>query len=99
MRDSLGITGKKDPLHRNDECILVEISLKEAAAFDLDVTVTGQSFGEYVYESGTEKNMVSVSEYKLVKDTKAKKLDELSYKHRKSRKRKLRIDKDLIRVV
>ena len=99
MRDSLGITGKKDPLKHNDESILVEISLKEAAAFDLDVTVTGQSFGEFVYESGTERNMVSMYEYKLVKDTKAKKLDELSYKHRQSRKRKLGIDKYLIRVV
>ena len=99
MRDSLGITGKKDPLKHNDESILVEISLKEAAAFDLDVTVTGQSFGEFVYESGTEGNMVSMYEYKLVKDTKAKKLDELSYKHRQSRKRKLGTNKYLIRVV
>ena len=40
--------------------------------------------------------MVSMYEYKLVKDTKAKKLDKLSYKHRKSRKRKLGIDKYLI---
>ena len=99
MRDSLGITGKKDPLKRTDESILVEISLKEAAAFDLDKIVTGQSFGEFLCESGTEGNMVSIYEYKLVKDTKAKKLDELSYKHRQSQKRKLGIDKNLIRAV
>ena len=42
--------------------------------------------------------MVSMCEYKLVKDTKAK-LDELSYKHRQLWKRKLGIDKDLIRAI
>ena len=99
MRNSLGIAGKKDPLKRNDKSILVEISLKEAATFDLHKIVTGQSFGEFVCESRTEGNMVSIYEYKLVKDTKAKKLDKLSYKHRQSRKRKLGIDKDLIRAV
>ena len=73
MRGSLGIRGKKDPLKRNAESILVEISLKEAATCDLDVTVTLQNFGEFVYESGTEGNTVSMFEYRLIKDTKAKK--------------------------
>ena len=84
MRDSLGITGKKDSLKCSDESILVEISLKEAAAFDLDVSVTGKSFREFIYDSGTKRNMVSMYEYKLVKYSEAKKLDKLPYKHRKS---------------
>ena len=43
--------------------------------------------------------MVSIYEYKVVKDAKAIKLDKLSYKHRQSRKSKLGIDKNLIRAV
>ena len=58
----------------------------------------GQSLGEFAYESGSKGNMVSMCEYKLVKDTKAK-LDELSYKRRQLWKRKLGIDKDLIRAI
>ena len=100
MRDSLGVTGKKDPLKRSDESIKVEISLHQAAPHDLDITVIGQSFGEFVYEVGTEGNMVNLFEYKIVKDTRDKKLDELAYNYRQSRKRKLMgLDRDIVRQI
>ena len=62
LRDSLEATGKKDPLKRSDESIKVEISLRDATPFDLDITMTGQSFSEFVYEQGSDGNMVSLFE-------------------------------------
>ena len=41
LRDSLGVTGKNDPLKRSDESVKVEISLHDAAPFDLDIPMTG----------------------------------------------------------
>ena len=38
MRNSLGYTGKKDPMKRDDSSIYVEILVKDAAENDLDVT-------------------------------------------------------------
>ena len=50
LRDSLGVTGKKDPLKRSGKSVKVEISLRDAAPFHLDITMTAQSFSEFVYE-------------------------------------------------
>ena len=69
MRDSLGATGKEDAMKRNDFSIKVEISLKEAAATDLDIMVYGQGYGEYVYKSNKEGNMIQLYEYKVVEMT------------------------------
>ena len=60
----------------------VEILLHQAAPHDLDITVIGQSFSEFVYKVGTEGNMVNLFEYKIVKDTRDKKLGELAYNYR-----------------
>ena len=62
MRDSLGATGKKDTMKRNDSSIKVEISLKEATSHDLDKMVFGQGYGEYVFESNSDKNMIQFFE-------------------------------------
>ena len=97
MRDSLCVTGKKDSLRRSDESIKVEISLYQAAPYDSDITVKEQSFGEFVYEVGTEGHMVNFFEYKTVKDTRDKKLDELAYNYRQSRMGKLMgLDRDIV---
>ena len=67
--------------------------IQDTAPRDLDITVIGQSFGEFVYEVGTEGNMVNI----IVKDTRDKKLDELAYNYRQSRKRKLMgLDRDIV---
>ena len=83
MRDSLGVTGKKDPFKQSDESIKVETSLHQKFPHDLDINVIGQIFGEFVYEVGTGGNMVNLFEYKIVKDTRDKKLDELAYNYTK----------------
>ena len=71
--------------------------IQDTAPRDLDITVIGQSFGEFVYEVGTEGNMVNLFEYKIVKYTRDKKLDELAYNYRQSRKRKLMgLDRDIV---
>ena len=88
MRNSLDVTRKKDPLKQSDESIKVQVSLHQAAPRNLDITVIGQSFGEFVYEVRTEENMVNLFEHKIVKDTRDTKLDELAYNYRQSRKRK-----------
>ena len=87
MRDSLGVTGKKDPFKQSDESIKVETSLHQKFPHDLDINVIGQSFGEFVYEVGTEGNMVNLFEYKIVKDTRDKKLDELAYNYTKQKEK------------
>ena len=38
-------------MKRDDSSIKVEILLRDATKYDLDVTVVGQGFGEFVYES------------------------------------------------
>ena len=38
MGNSLGITGKKDPLKQSDESIKAEVSLHQAAPHKLDIT-------------------------------------------------------------
>ena len=57
LRDSLEATGKKDPLKCSDESIKVEISIRDATPFDLDITIS-----EFVYEQGSDGNMVSLFE-------------------------------------
>ena len=80
MRNSLGYTGKKDPRKRDDSSINVEISLRDAAEYDLDITVVGQGFSEFVYESGKDENMIQMYEYKVVQDEKSKKLVDITYR-------------------
>ena len=83
MRNSLGVTGKKDPLKQSDELIKVKVSLHQAAPHNLDITVIGQSFGEYLYMKSEQKKTWLI--YSSTRDTK---LDELAYNYRQSRKRK-----------
>ena len=99
MRDSLGATGKKDAMKRNDSSVKVEISLKEAAPHDLDIMVFGQGYGEYVFESNSDGNMIQFFEYKVVEDDNSKKLNEVTYRESKSRKRKWGIDRECTRVI
>ena len=76
LRDSLGVAGKKDSLKRSDESIKIEISLRDAAPYDLDIIMMRQSFLEFAYEKGSDGNLVSLFEYRIVKDDKDKKLME-----------------------
>ena len=87
MRNSLGYTGKKDPRKRDDSSINVEISLRDAAEYDLDITVVGQGFSEFVYESGKDGNMIQMYEYKVVQDEKSKKLFDITYRESQKSKK------------
>ena len=62
MRDSLGVAGKKDAMKRNDASVKLEISLKEAALHNLDIMMFGQGYGEYVFESNSDGNMIQFFE-------------------------------------
>ena len=99
MRDSLGATGKKDAMKRNDSSVKVEISLKEAAPHDLDIMVLGQGYGEYVIESNSDGNMIQFFEYKVVEDDNSTQLIEVTYRESKSRKRKWGIDRERTRAI
>ena len=73
MRDSLGITGKNDPLKPREKSIKIKISLHEV------------------------ETVVHLFGYRIVKDRRDKKLDELAYNYRQSRKRKLMdLDRDIV---
>ena len=98
LRDSLGVTGKKDPLKHSDESIKLEISFRDVTPFNLDITMTGQSFLKFVYEQGSNGNIVSLFEYRIVKGDKDKKLEEYANNFRLYRKRKLiRFDQEISR--
>ena len=99
LRDSSGATGKKDAMKRNYSSVKVEILLRKAATTDLDITVCGQGYREYVYESNEDGNMIQLYEYRVVEDDNNKKLNEINYRASKSRKRKLGIDRDSVRAI
>ena len=79
LRESLGLTGKKDPIkNNNNNDILVEISLREQAREDIPVTMTGQSFHEYVYEENDRGYLIQKHEYGIKGKLKRKLHDELN---------------------
>ena len=98
-RDSLGATGKKDAMKRNDSSVKVEISLKEATLHDLDIMVLSQGYGEYIFESNSDGNMIQFFESKVVEDNNSIKLNEVTYRDLKSRKRKWGIDREHTRAI
>ena len=59
---------------------------------DLDIMVFAQGYGEYVFESNSDGNMIQFFEYKVVEDDNSKKLREVTYKESKSRKREWGFD-------
>ena len=62
--------------------------------------MTGQTFLEFVYEQGSDGNMVSLFECRIVKDKKDKKLKEYANNLRLNRKRKLiGFDQEILRQV
>ena len=99
MKDSLSAMGNKDTMKRNDSSVKVEIWLKEAAPHDLDIMVFGQAYGEYVFESNSDRNMIHFFEYKVVEDDNSKKSKVVTYRESKSRKRKWGIDRERTRAI
>ena len=87
-------------MKRDNLSINVEIFLRDAVEYDLDVIVVGQVFSEFVYESGKDRNMIQMYEYKVVKDEKSKKLDDITYRVSQSKKRKLGgVDWELLQAI
>ena len=78
LRESLGLTGKKDPIKNNNNDILVEISLREQAREDIPVTMTGQSFHEYVYKENDRGYLIQKHKYGIKGKLKRKLHDELN---------------------
>ena len=64
LRDSLGLSGKKDPIKNNND-ITTEISHREQVREDIHVTMTSQSFHEYVYEQNDCGYLIQKHEYGL----------------------------------
>ena len=100
MRNSLGYIGQKDPMKKDDSFIDEKISLRDAVEHDLDVTVVGKRLSEFLYESRKDGNMIQMQEYKVVKDEKSTKLDDITYRESQSRKKKLgSVDRELFRAI
>lgn len=62
MRETLGYTGQKDEMKRDDSTITIKITLKEAAATNLQVLIQGQGIREYIYDKQKGWNMLQFSE-------------------------------------
>ena len=63
MRETLGYTGQKDGMKRDDSTtITIKITLKEAAATNLQVLIQGQGIREYIYDKQKGRNMLQFSE-------------------------------------
>ena len=86
-------------MKRNDSSVKVEISLKEVALHDLDIMVLGQWYGGYEFESNSDGNMIQFFEYKVVEEDNSKKLNAVTYRESKSRKRKWGIDRERARAI
>ena len=86
-------------MKRNDSSVKVEISLKEVALHDLDIMVLSQWYGGYEFESNSDGNMIQFFEYKVVEDDNSKKLNAVTYRESKSRKRKWGIDRERARAI
>ena len=68
MRNMLGFTGQKDPIKRDDSAINVKITLRDAAARNLEVIISGQGYGEFLYERGNKGTIMSMYEYKVTSE-------------------------------
>ena len=71
MRNTLGFTGQKDLMKRDDSAI----TLRGAAARNLEVITLGQGYGEFLYERGNKGTIMSMYEYKVtLEEAKRKRL-------------------------
>ena len=68
MRNTLGFTGQKDPMKRDDSAINVKITLRSAAARNLKVIISGQEYGQFLYERGNKGTIMSMYEYKVTSE-------------------------------
>ena len=60
MRNTLGFTGQKDPMKRDDSAINIKITLRGAAARNLEVIISGQGYWEFLYERGNKGIIMSM---------------------------------------
>ena len=77
LRDSLALIEKKDPIKNNNYDVIVETSHREQAREDILVTLTGQSFHEYVYEENNRGYLIQKHEYGSIRNLKRKLHDKL----------------------
>ena len=68
MRNTLGFTGQKDPMKRDDSAINIKIILHGAAARNLEVIISGQGYREFLYERGSKGTIMSMYEYKVTSE-------------------------------
>ena len=78
LRDSLGLTGKKDPIKTNNDNITIEIFLRDQARENIHVTMTRQSFHEYSYKENDHGYLIQKHQYKIKGSLKRKLHDELN---------------------
>ena len=60
MRNTLGFTGQKDPIKRDDCAINVKITLRGTASRNLEVITSGPGCGEFLYERGNKGTIMSM---------------------------------------
>ena len=60
MRNTLGFTGQKDPMKRDGSAINVKITLRGAAARNLEVIISREGYREFLYERGNKGTIMSM---------------------------------------
>ena len=78
LRDTLGLTGKKDSIKNNNDDITVKIPFRDQARDDTYVAMTGQSFHEYIYKENVRGYLIQKYEYGIKGNLKRKLHDELN---------------------
>ena len=68
MRKTLGFTGQKDPMKRDDSAINVKITLRGAAARNLEVIISREGYREFLYERGNKGTIMSMQKYKVTSE-------------------------------
>lgn len=67
IRETLGYTGKNYAKRRDNSTIILKITLREAAASNLQVLIQGQGMNECIYQNGQGGNLLKFYEYKSIR--------------------------------
>ena len=96
--ETLGDTGNKNPVKKDDSTITARITLKNAAAQDLDILIARQGISDYIYKGRKDGNKLQMYEYKVVLDANSQKLAEIALREPGSKRRKSGLDTRSLRA-
>ena len=85
-------------MKKDDSTITARITLKNAAAQDLDILIARQGIGDYIYKGRKNGNKLQMYKYKVVLDANSQKLAEIALREPGSKRRKFGLDTRSLRA-